>query len=318
MSTADAHVTVVVGEEELLADRAVRAVVARAQATDPNADVRDVSATGLAPAELADLLAPMLFADRRVVVLRDLQDATANLGSALAAYAGDPAPDVSLVAVHSGASKGRSLVDTLRTSGAAVVTCPKLKASERPDFVTDEVQRAGGTITPDAVELLIDSVGTDLRELATACEQLVADSLGVIDPPTVARYHRGRAEASGFLVADRAVERDRPAAIEALRWALAVGTAPVLVTSAMAANIRAIGKVAGAGRRSSFALAKSLGMPPWKVDRAQRWARSWRPEELAAALHAVAAADEQVKGGGADAAYALEKAVLAVSGAPGR
>lgn len=310
--------TVVVGEEELLAARAVRSVVSAAQALDANADVREVSATGLTSAELGDLLAPMLFAERRVIVLRELQDASGDLTRALCAYTADPAPEVDLVAVHNGSAKGRNAIDTLSGAGASVVSCLKLKHGDRPRFVLEEVQRAGGAITAEAIELLIDAVGSGLRELATACEQLVADSDGVIDPAVVARYHRGRAEASGFIVADRAVERDRAAAVEALRWALAVGTAPVLVTSALAANIRAIGLVAGAGRRSSFALAKSLGMPPWKVERAQHWARDWRPEELAAALQAVALADEQVKGGGADPAYALEKAVLAVSGAPGR
>ncbi len=306
--------TLVVGDEELLAARAVGAVVAGVRAADANADVREVSASGLEPSQLSDALMPTLFAERRVLVLLDVQDATKELAAALSAFAADPVPEVSLVAVHGGGAKGRQLIDTLR-AGAKVVDCPRLKAAERPRFVADEVASAGGSISPAAVDLLIDTIGTDLRELATACGQLVADVEGTIDVEVVTRYHRGRAEVTGFLVADRAVERDPAAALETLRWALAVGTAPVLVTSALAANVRAIAKVAGAGRRSSFALAKSLGMPVWKVEKAQRWARNWRPEELAAALYAVAAADEQVKGGGADPAYALEKVVLAVSGA---
>lgn len=318
MSMPAAPMSLVVGDEEFLADRAVSAVVTAAQVSGGNADVREVSATGLQPGELIDALAPTLFAERRVVVVRELSDASSELGAALSAYAADPAPDISLVAVHNGGAKGRGLVQTLRTAGARVVECPKLKPADRPGFVADEVARTGGSISAEAIELLIDAVGTDLRELATACSQLVADVGGAIDVEVVTRYHRGRAEVSGFLVADRAVERDPAAALEALRWALAAGTAPVLVTSALAANVRAIGKVAGAGRSSSFSLAKSLGMPPWKVERAQRWARDWRPEELVQALYAVAAADEAVKGGGVDPAYALEKAVLTVSTGPAR
>jgi DNA polymerase-3 subunit delta len=310
--------TLVVGDEELLAARAVSAVITGAQVSVGTADVREVSATGLQPGELSDVLAPTLFAEHRVVVVRDLSDATSELGAALTAYAVEPAPDISLVAVHGGGTKGQPLLQTLRAAGARVVECQKLKPADRPGFVADEVARAGGSISAEAIELLIDAVGTDLRELATACGQLVADAGSAIDVEVVTRYHRGRAEVSGFLVADRAVEREPAAALEALRWALAVGTAPVLVTSALAANVRAIGKVAGAGRRSSFSLAKSLGMAPWKVERAQRWARDWRPEELVQALYAVAEADEAVKGGGVDPAYALEKAVLTVSTGPAR
>jgi DNA polymerase-3 subunit delta len=315
---AEAPLTLVLGDEELLAARAVSTLVAAAKAVDADADVREVSATGLQPGELVEALAPTLFAERRVVVLRDAENVTKELAVALSAYAADPIPEISLVAVHGGGPKGRQVVDALRAGGARIVDCQRIKSAERPRFVAEEVARAGGSISAAAVEMLIDAVGSDLRELATACGQLVADAGGTIDVGVVTRYHRGRAEVTGFLVADRAVERDPAAALEALRWALAVGTAPVLVTSALAANVRAIGKVAGAGRRSSFALAKSLGMPPWKVERAQRWARDWRPEELARALHAVAKADEDVKGGGADPAYALEKAVLAVSAGPVR
>lgn len=50
-------------------------------------------------------------------------------------------------------------------------------------------------------------------------------------------------------------------------------------------------------------------MPPWKIDRVRRQLGGWGPEGISAALQAVAVADEQVKGGGADPGYALEKAV---------
>lgn len=41
--------------------------------------------------------------------------------------------------------------------------------------------------------------------------------------------------------------------------------------------------------------------------------RGWTADGVSAALRAVAEADAAVKGGGADPAYALEKAVVAVS-----
>jgi DNA polymerase-3 subunit delta len=83
------------------------------------------------------------------------------------------------------------------------------------------------------VRALIDALGSDLREIASACAQLAADTTGVIDQSVVARYYRGRAEASGFSVADRAVEGRLADALELLRWALAVGVAPVLISSGL-------------------------------------------------------------------------------------
>ena len=62
-------------------------------------------------------------------------------------------------------------------------------------------------------------------------------------------------------------------------------------------------------------LARDLGLPPWKVERAQRQARGWAPEGITLALTAVAEADAAVKGAGVDLAYALERAVLTVTSA---
>ena len=55
----------------------------------------------------------------------------------------------------------------------------------------------------------------------------------------------------------------------------------------------------------------------WKVERVQRQLPGWTPAGVAAAVTAIARADEQVKGGGTDAGYALEQAVLAIVAARG-
>ena len=314
-----AALTLVSGEEELLVAREVSRVVAAVRSADPAADVRDLSGAEVTLATLDEALAPSLFGDRRVVVVRGLQDCTKEVQDALLGYAGDPIEMTALVLTHACGAKGKPAVTALRAAGARYVEYPRVKwASERADFVRSEVRAAGGRITDSAVRAVVEAVGNDLRELATAVSQLVADTGGQIDDVVVARYYAGRAEATGFVIADRAVEGDTAGALEMLRWGLAVGLAPVLVTSALAGNVRAIAKVAAAGRGSPAALAKQLGMPAWKIERTQRQARGWRPEGIAAALVAVADADGAVKGGGADAGYALERAVLAVAGARDR
>ena len=129
----------------------------------------------------------------------------------------------------------------------------------------------------------------------------------------MARYYHGRAEATGFAVADKACEGNLPAALEQLRWALATGTSPVLVTSALAAGLRTLALVGSAGRGlSPSAQASDLGMPSWKIDKARQQLRGWTSEGLARAHAAVAEADVQVKGEGASAAYALERAITTI------
>lgn len=176
-----------------------------------------------------------------------------------------------------------------------------------------EFRTLGRSATPEACQALVDAIGSDLRELAAAASQLVADVEGTIDQAVVGRYYTGRAEASSFEVADRAVEGRAAEALEALRWSLATGVAPVLITSALAQGVRAIGKLSSARGGRPGDLARELGMPPWKIDRVRQQMRGWTPDGVAVALRAVAEADAGVKGGGDDPAYALEKAVVTIA-----
>jgi DNA polymerase-3 subunit delta len=310
MPSSPSPLTLVLGEEELLTARAVESVV---QAV-PEAEVTVLSVSECDPGTLAQAAAPSLFASRRAVVLRGAEVASKAVAEEIGRLAAALPPDLLLVVVHAGGARGKQLVAQLREAGATVVDCPSpRRPDDRVEFAAEEVRRLGGTATAGALGQLVTVLGPDLRELASACAQLVADSSGRIDEDVVARYHRGRAEASSFVVADRSVEGDVAGALQMLRWALATGVAPVLVTSALAANLRAIGAVAGDRRASSGVLAGRLGMPAWKVRRAQSWLRGWRPDGLAAAVRAVAAADAAVKGGAVDSAYALERAISAVA-----
>jgi DNA polymerase III delta subunit len=163
------------------------------------------------------------------------------------------------------------------------------------------------------VRALLDAVGSDLRVLANACGQLVADTTGVIEEGMVRRYYAGRAEVTSFMVADLAVEGRAVEALASLRWALGSGVDPVLVTSALAMGLRSIARVASAPRGLRPAdLARDLGMPPWKVDRVRQQVRGWTGDGVAEALRAVADADAAVKGGGDSPGYALERAVVAI------
>jgi DNA polymerase-3 subunit delta len=304
-------VTFVVGEEEFLVDRAVRDLIAAARDAAPGTDVHDLDASGLGPGELATLTSPSLFGSGCVLVVRSAQNAGKDVAAELAACVRNPAPDVVLVLTHAGGAKGKELVAGAKAAGARMIECPKVtRFSERLDFIRTEFRRAGRRADDGAARALLDAVGSDLRELAAACGQLAADTDGPIDEAVVARYYRGRAEATGFTVADRAVEGHLVQALEQLRWALATGVSPVLICSALAQGVRLLGRVGSAPRgASSVALAAEVGAPPWKIDRVRQQLRGWHPNGIARALHAVAEADAQVKGEATSAAYALERAV---------
>lgn len=315
-SAPPASLLLILGDEELLAARAIAAAVEAARAADPGADVREYEAGALTAGEVAEMLSPSLFGGRRVLVIKSGQDARKDLTTALVGYAKNPDPDVTLIVAHVGGAKGKAFADGLRAAGAEIVPAAKLKGDrERIAFVRDEFRRNGARCDEAAASALLAAVGNDLREIAAACSQLLSDTDGKITEAVVARYYKGRAEVSGFTVADAAMVGDLPGALEALRWALHVGVDPVPIADALADGVRTVARVASAGRGNAYQLASSLGMPAWKIQRAQERSRGWTPDGLIDAMRAAAECNAAVKGGAEDRGYALEQAVFAVAAA---
>ncbi len=312
-----APVVLVTGTEGLLAERAVERVVARARENDPEVEVSRIEGPGYEPGLLRSAASPSLFGESSLVVLADLHTATDAAFADVLDYVTRPDPDVVLVLVHGGGNRGKKVLDAVRASGAVVVVCdPVKKDTDKLAFAGNELKAARRRAEPEALRALVEACGADLRELTSACRQLVADTSGVISSEVVARYYGGRVEASGFRVADAAVEGKPGEAVALLRHALATGTDPVPVVAALAARLRILAKVAAARGRGIGAA--ELGMAPWQFDRARRELGGWRPESLAAAIAAVAQADAEVKGAGRDPVFAVERAVLRVAEAAAR
>ncbi|MGE3285647.1 MAG: DNA polymerase III subunit delta [Pseudonocardia sp.] len=313
-----ARLHLVVGEEEFLLERAVDAVVGQVRTADPAAELRRFRTAELTPVGLAESLSPSLFAEARVVVLLAAHEAGKDLTAAVLGHARDLAEGIVLVVVHAGGARNKALADGLRIAGAEVTSCPQVRwPNERVAFVKAEVRRLGGRLASGSDEALVDAVGSDLRELAAAAAQLVADTGGKVDAAAVHRYHRGRAEVHGWDIADLALAGDRAGALEALRWAQALGVPAVVLADALASGLRTLARVGAAGRGDPNRLAGQLGMAPGKVRRAQAQVRSWHPDALAAAFRVAAEVNADVKGAAADADYALERAVLRICEARG-
>lgn len=309
------RVTLVTGKEELLRERTVQQVRETVRGHDPEAELSETDATDLTLGTLGELSAPSLFSSVRCVVVRALENLPEESVSGLLGYAAAPADDIALVLVHGGGQKGSGTLTKLRKlAGVDEVRSAELKSSEYPGFVVAEVRRHGGAIDQQAASALVQAVGQDLRALSAAADQLSSDFPGVrIGADQVGRYFGGRAEAKSFAIADAAFAGRRSTALEELRWALDGGTAPVLVTSAVAGSARSLARFQGApGRMKDADLAREVGVPPWKLRTIRSQARDWPDPALARVIRAAARADAEVKGAASDPAYSLERLVLTV------
>ena len=302
------------GGESVLADRAL------AEALGLRADFERtiLDGAGLELGRYGEAVAPSLFAEKRVLVLKDLQDVTSDVQEEIESLFDQLDPNLHLIFIHKGGVKGKGLLDKIKKRKPEVITCePMKKAADKEEFVREEFARHGRKISSGAVTALVDATGSDTRELAAACSQIAFDTnagKAVIDEDDIAKYYQGRIEATGFDVADATLAGNPTAALVALRNALDSGTDPVMIVSALTSSIRTLAKVSGAPRNANaFQLAGSLGLAPWQIDKARRQLSKWSPALIAFSVQELAKADVAIKGAEADPLYALERSIVSIA-----
>ncbi len=306
-------ITLIQGGESVLADRAIASLLVK----NPQATVTQLECSEIELGAITDALAPSLFGEDRILVLREIQDLAQDLQDEVTEFLSNPDPSVELVLWHKGGVKGKALLDKIKKLKPEVIAVDAIKKDgEKAQFVHDEFARAGRKVTVDAVQALVDALGSDLRELSGAASQLASDvaSGKTIDVADVEKFQQGRVETTGFDVADATLDGKTDLALITLRQALTTGVDPVLITSALASSIRTLAKVSGSNKGvKSFELASSLGLPPWQIDKARRQLQGWTPATLSYAVVTLAEADAQIKGAAADPGYALERAILEIA-----
>ena len=306
-------ITLIQGGEEMLAERAISLIITEAL----DATVTTLHSELIEIGAITDALAPSLFGDSRIVVIKEIQDLVAEMSEEIATYLQNPDDSVHLIMWHKGGVKGKALLEQIKNKAPKIIEVePIKKESQKTDFVFAEFSRLGRKISGDAAQAIVDSVGSDMRELAGVCTQLASDVISgkSISREDVEKFQQGRIEMSGYDVADAVMDGKTDVALVTLRQALESGVDPVLVVSAISSSLRTLAKVSGVSRgMKSFDLASSIGLPPWQIDKARRQLSGWSPGGLSTAVIALAQADAEIKGAAVDPTYALERCVITIS-----
>jgi DNA polymerase-3 subunit delta len=310
-----APVILVSGTESVLADRAIRLLRDTLRAEDPSLEVSDIEADGYVPGELLTVASPSLFGEPRFIRATNVEKCTDAFITEVMEYLESPADDTYLLLRHAGGVRGKKLLDALRggLGGGIEVVCAELKKdTEKFDFAAAEFASAGRRVSSGALRALTAAFSDDLAELASACQQLLADASEEITEQTVEKYYSGRVETTAFRVADVAIAGRHGEALILLRHALASGADPVPMVAAFASKLRTMAKVSGS-RGGSGQVAQQFGLAPWQVDRARRDLQGWDDAGLGRCIELLAETDAAVTGAGRDPVFALERMVTAIS-----
>jgi DNA polymerase-3 subunit delta len=281
--------TLIISDDEFLASEALDAVRREA---DELGYAREEIEAGDHGALLYALGTPSLFDAGRLIVVRNAHDLGTESVELIARWAADPSHEIALALVASGAK-----ADKIAKGFGKPVHVVKALAPAPWDtakWLAARVRAHGRKISTDGAQAIVDSVGTDLRELAAASDQLLLDVDGAIDVEIVrSRFHGLESKVYEFV--DAVLDRDQPQALMRLRSLIENGENAIGIVTQLARQLRVVAAVKDGPRLPPEALARELGARPGQVKRAFRQARNFDAADIRRAYRLVADTDLALK-----------------------
>ncbi len=301
------------GDEDLLKEEVVQLIVERAvdqAGRDFNLDVRN--AGDLTGEEFHSLVeTPPMLADRRAVVVKSIEQWRSNskVWKVVYKYLEHPSPTTVLVLTHGPDQKSNSRV----AQSAVHVRVQPLSPDRLRRWVARRADRAGVALAEDAVEHLLNAVGTDLSGLAMELEKLAAaapEDGGHLDVDAVASLVGVRRGETLQDWVEAVLLRQIPKALDMLEVVLArAGVSGVRLVSALGTGLVGV-KLAraladdghGWARVRKEVLAKVRATRPYGIgdwgNAAALWTRAaeaWSREDIDFALTEAYECDRKLK-----------------------
>jgi DNA polymerase-3 subunit delta len=313
---APAPVYLIVGEEDLLRDRAVgtlkTAVLGDNQ--DFNCDVfYGDEATG---ADIVNCASEVpVFAERRLVIVKTAEKLSARDGEPLLNYLASPMDSTTLAFV-SPKLDGRLKFSQAVTRAGVVVDCAPLREVQLLPWIAQEAGQLNVRLEPEARHVLMEMSGGSLYGILRELEKLAAyvDSERPVTPADVYLLRGMEPGASVFDLTLAIAEGHRGRALSILARNLEAGEAPLRILGSLVWQYRRLWKVkelVRQGGRDGEA-ARTLRMDPAKV---RAFLGQFSDEHLQRALHLFLQSDAQLKGAGSSRPkMVLERLLLRLCG----
>jgi DNA polymerase-3 subunit delta len=201
------------------------------------------------------------------------------------------------------------LVDEELPSGSAllkagqehgkVVQCTLPKGAALENWIVKRAQSIGVKITPEAVALLANFIGSQLRMLANELDKLAmyVGERGTIGADDVRLLSAQVQEARIFDLTDALAQRNRKQALDLLHDLLADGEPPLRLISTITSQVRSLllaKELAADGLRAQQ-IASATGMAPFVAEKALRQIGKFQMAQLEGAYRQLLATDAALK-----------------------
>ncbi len=307
------------GEEDLLVEEGVRALIDRLLAPEDralNLDVIDAATTPAA--EITTRLDTLpFFGAQRVVLVQHLDELPADDLRVLEEYLARGVPPAAAIFTARALDRRGRLFRSFQKQGT-IHPCDPLSPRDAPAWVARAAAALGKHLGPQAAGALVALAGTHLRTLALEVEKLAAyvgerQEITADDVDAVASR---LAETSVFALTDAIGERNPRKALQALE-ALLQAEHPLPVLALIAAQYRRLARTVAAGARNEAELAEAIGVHPYAARKLLAAAHHYRAEDFAEIFAQLEEADRAIKSTGRPE-LALETLVVRLCRTPAR
>jgi len=191
-------------------------------------------------------------------------------------------------------------------------TLPKGAALE--SWITKRAKNRGVKVSPEATSLLANFIGNHLRMLANEIDKL-ATYVGegkTINADDVRKLSAQVQEARIFDLTDALAQRNRKQALNILHDLLSDGEPPIKLISTITSQVRSlllVKELSQKGMRSG-AIASTIGMAPFIVEKALRQVGNFTMPQLEGAYHQLLSTDAALKRSRIEPEMALDLLVI--------
>ena len=258
--------------------------------------------------------------ERRLVIIRDVDECPPAYTRALVEYLDHPMPSTCLVSLGRKFNRKAKFYRIFGERGKIVSFYP-LRDEEVIDWIRGRVEKEGKKISPQAGIYLQERVGSDLRSLKGEIEKLVLFShpRPIIEKEDVENLVGEGAGPDIFDLTEAIRKRRAGAALLSLSQLLDRGEKPTRIHALIAREIKILLRLKEKGGRTTLDEACSIIFPAkgyytrfyWDIARSYIQAsKEFTQEELVNGYHRLVEAELSMKTGREDQGRALEKMIL--------
>ncbi len=258
-----------------------------------------------------------VFADRRLVHVKEAQHLPAAELEGLLSYLKKPVPESILLLTADKIDGRKKFFQEFKKHGS-LIEFKKPYDNQIPAFVKERAREAGRLFTEEALALFCKRAGSNLQELHGELTKLFAyvGTRDLVDVDDVTAIVSDSRVDSVFDLTNALGKRDAAEALRLLQRILAEGVAPLLILSMMVRHFRQLWKTRelldqGVASRE---IPRRIGINPYFLDGLVGQARRFQHEQFRAGFELFLGVDLALKSSGAHPAALLERLILDLVG----